>query len=37
MARQFSGKVAVDRVIVDVSGEPFLDHEKEVMAWIMRD
>lgn len=27
----------IDRVIVDVSGEPFLDHEKEVMAWIMRD
>ena len=28
---------AIDRVIVDVSGEPFLDHEREVMAWIMRD
>jgi arylsulfatase len=27
----------IDRVIVDVSGEPFLDHEREVMAWIMRD
>jgi hypothetical protein len=27
----------IDRVIVDVSGEPFLDHEEEVMAWIMRD
>jgi hypothetical protein len=27
----------VDRVIVDVSGEAYLDHEREVMAWIMRD
>jgi len=22
---------------VDVAGEPFVDHEKEVMGWIMRD
>jgi arylsulfatase len=27
----------IDRVVVDVSGEPYLDHEREVMAWIMRD
>jgi arylsulfatase A-like enzyme len=27
----------IDRVVVDVAGEPFLDHEREVMAWIMRD
>jgi arylsulfatase len=27
----------IDRVIVDVSGETYLDHEREVLAWIMRD
>lgn len=27
----------IDRVIVDVSGEAYLDHEREVLAWIMRD
>jgi arylsulfatase len=27
----------IDRVVVDVSGEAYLDHEREVMAWIMRD
>ncbi|MGZ4945774.1 MAG: arylsulfatase [Halobacteriota archaeon] len=27
----------IDRVVVDVAGEPFVDHEKEVMGWIMRD
>jgi arylsulfatase len=27
----------IDKVVVDVSGEQYLDHEKEVMAWIMRD
>jgi arylsulfatase len=27
----------IDRVIVDVSGDQFLDHEKQVMAWIARD
>jgi len=27
----------VDRVAVDVSGEPFVDHEKEVAAWLARD
>jgi arylsulfatase A-like enzyme len=27
----------IDRVVVDVAGEPFVDHEKEVMRWIMRD
>ena len=27
----------IDRVVVDVAGEPFVDHEKEVMGWIMKD
>jgi arylsulfatase A-like enzyme len=27
----------IDRVVVDVAGEPFVDHEKEVMGWIMRE
>ncbi|HEY8526946.1 MAG TPA: sulfatase-like hydrolase/transferase [Acidimicrobiales bacterium] len=27
----------IDRVVVDVSGEPYLDHEREVMAWLARD
>jgi len=27
----------IDRVVVDVAGEPFVDYEKEVTAWIMRD
>jgi arylsulfatase len=27
----------IDRVIVDVSGDQYLDHEKQVMAWISRD
>ncbi len=27
----------IEKVIVDVSGEPFVDYEKEVMAWIMKD
>jgi hypothetical protein len=27
----------IDKVIVDVSGELFLDHEREVVAWISRD
>lgn len=27
----------IERVIIDVSGERYVDHEKEVMAWLMRD
>lgn len=27
----------IDRVVVDVSGEDCVDHEKEVAAWLMRD
>ncbi len=32
----FAGGV-IDRVVVDVSGEPYVDHEKEVHAWLARD
>ncbi len=28
---------AIDKVIVDVSGEPYVDHEAQVRAWFMRD
>jgi arylsulfatase len=27
----------IERVVVDVSGDPYLDHEKEVLAWLARD
>jgi hypothetical protein len=27
----------IDRVVVDVSGDPYVDHEKEVLAWLSRD
>jgi hypothetical protein len=27
----------IERVIVDVSGEHYVDHEKEVLAFIARD
>ena len=27
----------IDRVVVDVAGEPYIDYEKEVKAWILRD
>jgi hypothetical protein len=27
----------IDRVVVDVSGDVYIDHEKEVNAWLMRD
>lgn len=27
----------IERVIVDVSGEAYVDHEKEVLAWVARD
>jgi arylsulfatase len=27
----------IDRVIVDVSGDYFIDHEKEAQAWLLRD
>ncbi len=33
---RFTGGV-IERVIVDVSGELYVDHEKEVTAWLMRD
>jgi arylsulfatase len=33
---RFSGGT-IDRVAIDVSGEPYVDHEKEVLAWLARD
>ena len=33
---EFSGGT-IDRVIVDVSGDAYLDHEREVMGWLARD
>jgi arylsulfatase A-like enzyme len=27
----------IDRVVVDVSGDAYVDHEKEVLAWLSRD
>ncbi len=27
----------IDRVVIDVSGEEFIDHEKEVLAYLVRD
>lgn len=27
----------IDRVVVDVSGDPYVDHDKEVLAWLARD
>jgi arylsulfatase A-like enzyme len=27
----------IERVVVDVAGKPYIDYEKEVMAWILRD
>jgi len=33
---RFTGGV-IDRVVVDVSGDLYVDHEKEVSAWLMRD
>jgi len=27
----------IDRVIVDVSGDPYVDHEKQVLAYVARD
>lgn len=27
----------IDRVVVDVSGDPYVDHEKEVLAYLARD
>jgi hypothetical protein len=32
-----SGAAPIDRVIVDVSGDHFVDYEKEVLAYIARD
>ena len=28
---------SIERVVVDVSGDEFVDHEKEVVAWLVRD
>ncbi len=28
---------SIDRVIIDVSGDEFVDHETEVLSWLMRD
>jgi arylsulfatase A-like enzyme len=27
----------IDGVVIDVAGEPYVDHEKEVTAWLLRD
>ena len=27
----------IDRVVVDVSGDPYVDHDKEVLAYLARD
>jgi arylsulfatase len=27
----------IDRVAIDVTGDPFVDHEKEVLAYLARD
>ncbi len=27
----------IDRVVIDVSGDPYVDHEKEVLAYLARD
>ena len=27
----------IERVVVDVSGDAYVDHEKEVLAWLARD
>jgi arylsulfatase len=27
----------IERVVVDVSGDPYVDHELEVLAWLARD
>ena len=32
----FSGGT-IERVVIDVSGDPYVDHEKEVLAWHTRD
>jgi hypothetical protein len=33
---EFSGG-EIERVVIDVSGDAFVDHEKEAIAWLMRD
>jgi hypothetical protein len=33
---EFAGGT-IDKVVVDVSGEKFVDHEKTVMAWFAMD
>ena len=32
----FSGGT-IERVVIDVSGEHYVDHEKDVLAYVMRD
>jgi arylsulfatase len=27
----------IERVVIDVSGDAFVDHEKEAVAWLLRD
>ena len=27
----------IERVVIDVSGDAYVDHEKETVAWLMRD
>jgi arylsulfatase len=27
----------IERVVIDVSGDAYVDHEKEVLAWLARD
>jgi hypothetical protein len=27
----------IERVVIDVSGDPYVDHEKEVLAYLARD
>jgi hypothetical protein len=29
--------VKIERVVVDVSGDAYVDHQKEVLAWLARD
>ncbi|MEE9178111.1 MAG: arylsulfatase, partial [Acidimicrobiia bacterium] len=33
---EFSGG-EIERVVIDVSGDAYVDHEKEAVAWLMRD
>jgi arylsulfatase A-like enzyme len=42
VSREYSAPFAfaggtIERVVVDVSGDAYMDHEKEVLAWLARD